>query len=67
VPADARLEHRLGDRRREQVVLRRLDVAEPLGEHLEGAVERRVDDDPPAHDGVLGHELSSEGCPTASA
>src|SRR5450755_1013038 len=36
VPADAGFEDCLGDRCREQVVLRRLEVAEPAGERREG-------------------------------
>ena len=48
VAADPRLEDGLGDRRAEQVVLRRLEVAEPAGEHGERLLDRCVDDDLPA-------------------
>jgi len=59
--ADLRFEHRLGDRDAEQVVLRRLEVAEPLGEHGKGPLDRRIDDDLPADHGsrCLGHDSSS--------
>src|ERR1700730_1481466 len=43
--ADPGFEHRLGDGRAEQVVLGRLEVAEPVGEHREGALNRRVHHD----------------------
>ena len=45
VAADSGLEHRLGDRRPEHVVLRRLEVPEPVGEHRESTLDRRVNDD----------------------
>src|SRR5580700_11955228 len=61
VSADAGLEDCLGDRGREQVVLRRLEVAEPLGEHCEGPLDRHVDHHLLADNGDLGsgHGLSS--------
>jgi len=69
VAADPRLEDGLGDRRGEQVVLRRLEVAESLGEHAEGAGDRGGDEDVLADDGGLGlgHVSSSVGLSTASA
>src|SRR5258708_24737160 len=61
VSADVGLEDCLGDRRREQVVLRRLEIAEPLGERCEGLLERRVDYHLLADNGALtsGPGLSS--------
>src|ERR1700735_4760323 len=41
MPAAVGLEDCLGDRRREQVVLGRLEVAEPFGERREGLLDRR--------------------------
>src|SRR5262249_8882295 len=38
VPAYVGLEHRFGDRDSEQIVLARLEIAEPLGEHGERAL-----------------------------
>jgi hypothetical protein len=68
VPADLRFEHGLGDRRPEEVVLRRFEVAEPFGEHGEGPFDRHLDHDLPAHHRIrcLGHELSSVDCSTTS-
>src|ERR1700689_2410408 len=68
VPADVGLEDGLGDRRRQQVVLRRLEVAESLGERREGLLDRRLDDHLLADNGDLGsgHELSSAGCSATS-
>jgi hypothetical protein len=68
VPADLRLEDGLGDRRAEQIVLRRLEVTEPLGEHGEGPLDRRLHDDPPLDHGGLcfGHHVSSVGCSATS-
>jgi hypothetical protein len=68
VPADARLEHRLGDRRVEQVVFRWFEVAESFGERRESLRDRRVDHDLlPDHRGVgSGHELSSVGSSATS-
>src|SRR5450755_73238 len=68
VPADVGLEDCLGDRGREQVVLRRLEVAEPLGERCEGLLGRRVDHHLLADNGDLGsgHGLSSVACPATS-
>ena len=68
-PADQGLEHRLGDRRPEHVVLRRLEVPEPAGEHRESTLDRRV------HHHLLadrrrvglGHYPSSSGASAASA
>src|SRR6202011_3656850 len=45
VPADPRFERGAGDRRAEEVVLLRFEVAEALHERREGAGDRRVDDD----------------------
>ena len=53
VSAGVGLEDCLGDRGREQVVLRRLEGAEPLGERCEGLLGRRVDDDLLADNGDL--------------
>jgi len=68
VTADLRLEHSFGDRRTEEVVLRWFEIAEPLGEHGEGPLDRRLHDDVPAdhHGRCLGHEFSSVGCSTTS-
>src|SRR5216684_2100972 len=68
VPADVRLENCLGDRGREQVVLRRLEVAEPLGERCEVLHGRRVDHHLLADNGDLGsgHGLSSVACSATS-
>src|SRR5580700_11124924 len=69
VAADAGLEDGLGDRGREQVVLRRLEVAEPLGERCEGLLERRVDHHLLADNGTIGsgHGLSFVACSATSA
>src|SRR5262249_20585084 len=45
VPADPRLEHGLGNRGTEHVVLGRLDAVEVLGEDAEGALDGHLDDD----------------------
>src|ERR1700730_1088317 len=68
VPADVGLEDGLADRGREQVVLRRLEVAEPFGERCEGLLDRRVDHHLLADNGDLGsgHGLSSVACPATS-
>jgi hypothetical protein len=68
VPADVGLEDCLGDRRREQVVLWRLEVAEPLGERREGLLSRRVDQHLLADNGDLGpgHGLSFVVCSATS-
>src|ERR1700680_398905 len=68
VAANPRLEGGLGDRRSEQIVLWRFEVAEPLGKYAEGPLDRRLNDDLRAdHGGLcLGHDLSSVGCSTAS-
>jgi len=61
VTADPRLEHGLGDRHVEQVVLGRLEVTESLGEHRERPFDRGLDDDLVVQDGSggLGHGCSS--------
>src|SRR5450755_1490145 len=66
--ADVGLEDCLGDRGPEQVVLRRLEVAEPLGERREGLLGRRVDHHLLADYGDLGsgHGLSSVACSATS-
>src|SRR5580693_617241 len=68
VAADAGLEYGLGDRRRQQVVLRRLEVAESLGERREGLLDWRLDHHLLADHGDLGsgHELSSAACSATS-
>src|SRR5437764_6197520 len=67
--ADPGLEHRLGDRRAEQVMLRRLEVPEPVGEHSESTLYRRVHHDLLAdrHCLGLGHYPSSSGACAVSA
>ena len=67
VPAHPWLEHHLGDRRGQEVVLGWLDVAEALGEHREGPVERSGDDDLEVDGGLgLGHRFSSGSGATSS-
>src|SRR5215218_2378291 len=67
VAADPRLEYSLGDWRTEQVVLRRLEVSELLGEHRERAVDRGVDDDVPPYGRFrLCHRLSFLFCARSS-
>ena len=66
VTADLRFEHGLGDRYTEQVVLRRLEVAEPLGEHDEGPLDRRLHNDLPANHQVRRFEQSRGPCPVSS-
>jgi hypothetical protein len=68
VAADMGLEHCLGDRGREQVVLRRLEVAEPFGERFEGLLGRRIDHHLLADNGDLGsgHGLSWIACSATS-
>jgi hypothetical protein len=63
VTAGLGLEHGLGDRCAQQVVFRRLEVAEPRGEEGERPFDRRLDDDLAAdHRGCcLGHGVSSLG------
>src|ERR1035441_10179879 len=67
-PAGVGLEDCLADRGREQVVLRRLEVAEPFGERCEGLLGRCVDHHLLADNGGLGsgHGLSSVACPATS-
>src|ERR1700677_4831294 len=69
VPADAGFEDGLGDRRREQGVLGRLEVAEPLRERGEGLLRWHVDGYLFADDGGLGpgHGFSWVGCWAMSA
>src|SRR5437879_1099219 len=69
VSADVGFEDCLGDRGREQVVLRRLEVAEPLGERREGLLGRRADHHLLADNGGLGsaNGLSSAACSATSA
>src|ERR1700722_2051607 len=61
IAADPRLEYRLGDRYPEHVVLRRLEVPEPVGEHREGTLDRRVNHELLAYCRCfgLGHHASS--------
>src|ERR1039457_4190693 len=68
VSADVGLEDCLGDRGREQVVLGRLEVAEPLGERCEGLLDRRVDHHLLADHGDFGsgHGLSLVACSATS-
>ena len=69
VAANTVLEHRLGYRRPEHVVLWRLEIAEPIGEHGESTLDRRVDDDLLAdrHCFGLAHNFSSVCASTTSA
>ena len=53
VAAHMGLEHGLGDRDRQQVVIPRLDAVELLGEHAERVVGGDVDDDLSAHPGLF--------------
>src|SRR4051812_1591820 len=72
VAAHPRLEHGLGDVDAEQVVVAGLEVAEPPGEDVEGALDRRVDDDrlPHGRVRVLGclcaHGSPFSGCSTVA-
>src|SRR5262249_51959201 len=68
VASDSRLEHRRGDRCPEHVVLWRVEVPEPFGEHGKGALDRGVDYDLRADDRcrLLGHAVSSVACSTRS-
>ena len=69
MPSGPRLEHRLGDRGGQQVVLRRLELTKPPGECRERLRLRRVHHDLPADHGGIGpgHELSSVAESTTSA
>src|SRR4029077_6741623 len=69
VPADPRLEYRFGYRRLQQVVLWRLEVTEPMGEHHEGTIDRRADDNLLAdrHCFRIAHQSSLVGASTTSA
>jgi hypothetical protein len=59
----------LGDRHPEQIVLGRLEVPEPVREHREGTLDRRVDHDLLAdrHRFGLSHQSSWAGTSTAVA
>src|SRR5437764_12350363 len=70
-PADARLEHRLGDLDREHVVLARLDPIEVLGEHAKRSLDRGLDHDRAAGGrsrglAVAAHSSSLAGCSTTA-
>jgi hypothetical protein len=58
VPADPRLEHRLGDRCPEHVVLPRLKLADPFGERCEGLRREYRNHDVVANCGVGHHDSS---------
>src|SRR5436853_3980761 len=65
--ARARLEHRLGDVDRQDVVVARLDRVEPLGEKAEGVLLRRLDHDVGPDRGLLrmrAHSFSFMDCST---
>src|SRR5215831_14562287 len=68
MPANPRLEHRLSDLDREQVVLARLEVSEILREDAERALDWRLDDDRGVDAGaccLCAHLSSSTDCSTA--